>query len=160
VGLAQGLLGAQTVVDVADDPDGAFACIARIDEPARQFTPEQAAILAAQAALRAKGQARAQRAIGLAPQAAQLVAAGVQVLAVDADQRMFARVAEDVGIALVASDDDALADEDDVHAGIVEQCLLLAQAALQRRRHHRRRTFEYRVVRNRRRGHGEAVGRW
>src|SRR5256885_11404745 len=75
--------------------------------------------LAAQAALRAKGQAGAQRAVGLASQAAQLIAAGMQMFAVDAHQRMLARVAEDVCVALVAADDDALANEDDADAGIV-----------------------------------------
>src|SRR5256885_7651678 len=65
VGLAQGLLGTQAVVDIAHDPDRSLARIARIDEPPREFSPEQAAVLAAQAALRAKGQAGAQRAVGL-----------------------------------------------------------------------------------------------
>src|SRR5256885_3738044 len=87
VGLAQGLLGTQAVVDIAHDPDRSLARIARIDEPPREFSPEQAAVLAAQAALRAKGQAGAQRAVGLASQAAQLIAAGMQMFAVDAHQR-------------------------------------------------------------------------
>jgi hypothetical protein len=55
----------------------------------------------------------------------------VQVLAVDADQRMLSGVAEDVGIALVAAHDDALPDEDDADTGVVQQGLLLTQAALQ-----------------------------
>src|SRR5256885_3439258 len=35
VGLAQGLLGTQAVVDIAHDPDRSLARIARIDEPPR-----------------------------------------------------------------------------------------------------------------------------
>lgn len=131
LGSAQGCLGALLLVDVVQDPDGALGGVVRVDEPPREAAPERAAVASAQRALGAKGLPLAQRGVGQARQLARGVAAGVEGFGVQAHHLLGAGIAEDLGIALVATHDAAMAQEHDAHASAVEQGLLFTQDALQ-----------------------------
>lgn len=56
------------------------------------------------------------------------------MLATQAYQRMLARIAKDICVALIATHDDTSADEDDADIGILQH-LLLSQVALRRGSH-------------------------
>ena len=73
--------------------------------------------------------ARAERGVGLAPKAAQVASAGMQLLAAHADQRVLVWVSENVRASPVAADNDKLADEDDADARSVQR-VLFPQVAL------------------------------
>ena len=73
--------------------------------------------------------ARAERGVGLAPKAAQVASAGMQLLAAHADQRVLVWVSENVRASPVAADNDTLADVDDADARSVQR-VLFPQVAL------------------------------
>lgn len=129
VRLVQGLLRKQVFTYVADDPDRPLVQVVDVDEAARKLLPEQTAVIGPQAPLCAVGMARAERGVGLAPEAARVASAGMQLLVAHAYHRVCVWISEDVGAALVAAHDDALANENDADARGVQR-LLLKEVAL------------------------------
>ena len=128
---AQQVLRLLVFVDVVDGPNGPFAGVLGVDQAAREAGPEQGAVAPAHLALAAEGLALAEGGVGLTPQRTESVAVGVQGLAAMPQQFLWAGIAIDFSVTLVAMHHDPVADEDDADPGAVQQGLLFAQGALQ-----------------------------
>ena len=125
-------LGVLLLVDVVDDPDRAFGCVVRVDQPTGEVAPEDPTVAATHLPLFAVGLPLRQRGKRCTPQGTVVVARRVEAGAAAPHGIRGAGVAEDFRIALIAAHHHALADEYDAHTCTVQQGLLLPQKALER----------------------------
>jgi hypothetical protein len=105
------------LVDVVDDPDGAFPCVVRVDQAPGECAPEKPPVLAAHEAFGFEDFTARQRGVGGTPQFAKFGAGRMKVGTADAFHVLWMQIAEDFRVAPVAAHDHALADEDDADIG-------------------------------------------